>query len=189
MPEEIEEVIKIVEEQIEHLDMVYDSYGIAIDTLNEVRKEIETEYKPELERRSADNFLKLTGSDYKSLSLNITGKEEICLSTDDTENIKEDFLSLGTQEQLYFALRLAALEILEKSKYPLIIDDSFINYDDISENRVLDIVKRVSNERQVLFMTCHKRFYKWAEDIAKELKGDISLFELSTDHNVRKVDI
>ncbi|MFC1725464.1 AAA family ATPase [candidate division KSB1 bacterium] len=188
LPEEIEEEIKVVEEQIDHFDMVYDSYSIAIDMLNEVRVEVETEYKPELEKRSKKNFLKLTGSDFESLSLNITGKEGICLSTTIFEKIKEDTLSLGTQEQLYFALRLSALEILEKSKYPLIIDDSFTNYDDISEIKVLDIIKTVSEDRQVLFLTCHKRFFDWAKDISKELKKNLSLFELSKEHIIKKVD-
>lgn len=41
------------------------------------------------------------------------------------------YLSRGTSEQLYFALKLAFIQqIRDEINLPILIDDSFVNFDD-----------------------------------------------------------
>jgi uncharacterized protein YhaN len=66
-------------------------------------------------------------------------------------------LSEGTRDQLYLALRLAALELhLDKSKaMPFVADDLFINFDDERSAAGLEALKELSTRTQVLFLSHH----------------------------------
>lgn len=68
-----------------------------------------------------------------------------------------EYLSTGTMEQLYLALRLVAADLLLKDKeMPLILDDAFVYYDDDRlEETIRELASRTS--RQILIFTCHNR--------------------------------
>ena len=67
-------------------------------------------------------------------------------------------LSEGTRDQLYLALRLAALELhLAKSKaLPFVADDLFINFDDERSTAGLEALRDLSTRTQVLFLSHHE---------------------------------
>ena len=72
-------------------------------------------------------------------------------------------VSRGTIEQIYFALRMAASHILFDDEYPVILDDTFVYYDDVRlENTLKWLVK---NKKQIIIFTCQKR----EEEILKKL--------------------
>jgi uncharacterized protein YhaN len=66
-------------------------------------------------------------------------------------------LSEGTRDQLYLALRLAALELhLGQSKpLPFVADDLFINFDDERSTAGLQALRELSTQTQVLFLSHH----------------------------------
>jgi hypothetical protein len=66
-------------------------------------------------------------------------------------------LSDGTRDQLFLALRLAALELhLEQaSALPFIADDLFINYDDARAEAGLRALAELSERTQVIFLSHH----------------------------------
>jgi uncharacterized protein YhaN len=66
-------------------------------------------------------------------------------------------MSEGTRDQLYLALRLAALEIhLEQAAaLPFIADDLFINFDDARSAAGLQALRDLSTKTQVLFLSHH----------------------------------
>lgn len=66
-------------------------------------------------------------------------------------------LSDGTRDQLYLALRLAALEMhLEQATpLPFIADDLFINYDDARAKAGLEALAALSERTQVIFLSHH----------------------------------
>jgi len=75
-------------------------------------------------------------------------------------------LSQATTEQIYISLRLAlALTVYEKYKFPIIIDDSFVNFDSHRTSRVTELLKQLT-DYQILFFTCHEHlldYYPEAE--------------------------
>lgn len=78
----------------------------------------------------------------------------ICLYSNGRK-ISMEQVSRGTIEQIYFALRMAAIEILHTEEFPVILDDTFAYYD---EKRLEAALKWLAgNRRQVLIFTCHKR--------------------------------
>jgi uncharacterized protein YhaN len=66
-------------------------------------------------------------------------------------------MSEGTRDQLYLALRLAALELhLEQGHaLPFIADDLFVNYDDARARAGLQALAKLSEQTQVLFLSHH----------------------------------
>lgn len=73
-------------------------------------------------------------------------------------------LSDGTRDQLYLALRLAALELYLDSAQamPFIADDLFVNYDDGRALAGLRQLAEVSRHTQVIFLTHHEHMAELA---------------------------
>lgn len=67
-------------------------------------------------------------------------------------------MSDGTRDQLYLALRLAALELhlQQVPPLPFIADDLFINYDDARTEAGLRALADLSRQTQVIFLTHHE---------------------------------
>ncbi len=93
----------------------------------------------------------------------------------ESEDLSEDdinwFLSGGTAEQLYLALRIAVLRHLKPDvKIPLILDEPFAHADDQRFLRAMRfITERLSEERQIIILSCHRKRHL---DIRDRLKGN-----------------
>ncbi len=79
-------------------------------------------------------------------------------------------LSDGTRDQLFLALRLAALELHadQGQVLPFIADDLFVNFDDARALAGLRALKALSGQMQVIFLSHHDRL----TDLAQEVFGD-----------------
>jgi uncharacterized protein YhaN len=74
-------------------------------------------------------------------------------------------MSEGTVDQLFLALRLAAVEeaVDAGSRLPFLADDLFINYDDDRSAAGLQVLAELSRKTQILFFTHHRRLLELAE--------------------------
>lgn len=74
-------------------------------------------------------------------------------------------MSSGTADQLYLALRLAAIEQRQATSEPtpLILDDVLINFDNQRARAALDILAEFSRQTQVIFFTHHRHLVDMAE--------------------------
>lgn len=77
-------------------------------------------------------------------------------------------LSEGTADQLYLALRLAALEHTGGESVPLLLDDLMVAFDDERARAALRVLSEVSSARQVLVFTHHEHLV----ELAGEELGD-----------------
>lgn len=66
-------------------------------------------------------------------------------------------MSAGTEDQIYFSIRLAVSRIFFDEPMPLILDDSFALYDDRRLERTLRWLGERSGFEQILIFTCHHR--------------------------------
>jgi uncharacterized protein YhaN len=66
-------------------------------------------------------------------------------------------LSTGTREQIWFALRMAALEGVEGGGEPLpmILDEVLVNWDALRREQALQVLSSLSETRQIFLLTCH----------------------------------
>jgi uncharacterized protein YhaN len=75
-------------------------------------------------------------------------------------------LSSGTRDQLFLALRLAAIEshVAHQEPMPGVVDDSVINFDDASASATFQVLAELSKKTQVLFFTHHEHLLERAAD-------------------------
>lgn len=104
--------------------------------------------------QSARSYLKiLTGGRYVDLEL----AKKISVIRFDGKKREVKYLSRGTAEQLYFALKLAFIEqIKDQINLPILIDDSFVNFDDQRVDYIEELLNKISANNQVLIFTAQK---------------------------------
>lgn len=88
-------------------------------------------------------------------------------------------MSDGTRDQLYLALRLAAVDLhLEhNTALPFIADDLFVNFDDARTGAALKALATLATRTQTLYFTHHAHLV----DLAREAVGDrFTLIDLSS---------
>lgn len=84
------------------------------------------------------------------------------------EQVDVTGMSEGSRDQLYLALRLAALELqIDQglSMPPLIADDLFINFDDRRTAAGLKVLGDLSRRMQVVFLTHHDHLVPLAKEV------------------------
>jgi uncharacterized protein YhaN len=88
-------------------------------------------------------------------------------------------MSDGTRDQLYLALRLAALELQLEQAVPLpfIADDLFINYDDGRAKAGLEALSKLSEMTQVIFLSHHEHLVPVAQAVFGERLNVLSLID------------
>jgi len=86
-------------------------------------------------------------------------------------------MSEGSRDQLYLALRLAALELQVEQglSMPLIADDLFINFDDRRTEAGLKVLGELSRKMQVVFLTHHEHLVPLAREV---LGVDLNVVQL-----------
>ncbi|MHB1291658.1 MAG: ATP-binding protein, partial [Sulfuricella sp.] len=102
--------------------------------------------------------------DYESEPLKLSGQRAT------GELVDIEGMSEGTRDQLYLALRLAALELhLEQTApLPFIADDLFINYDNGRAKAGLEALAKLSKMTQVIFLSHHEHLVPVAQSVFGE---------------------
>lgn len=118
--------------------------------------------------RASEVFYGLTAGAFKKLAVDYES-EPLKLSGQRAtgELVDIEGMSEGTRDQLYLALRLAALELhlQQTAPLPFIADDLFINYDDSRARAGLAALARLSEMTQVIFLSHHAHLVPVAQSI------------------------
>lgn len=151
-----------LQEQLEELeeltDYVYQleqkklAVTIAEEKIHMLAVKMQAELKSVLNEKASEILSAITNQKYRYINIEETLKMTV-LCEDRITDVEH--LSRGTLEQIYFAIRMAATEILQKEEQPVILDDTFVYYDD---ERLENTLKWLSeNKKQILIFTCQKR--------------------------------
>ncbi|HEX8870693.1 MAG TPA: hypothetical protein VF821_33825, partial [Lentzea sp.] len=73
-------------------------------------------------------------------------------------------LSLGTAEQVYLLLRVALAQHLATEACPLLLDDVTVQADDARTRAVLDLLLRLSEDRQIVLFAQETAVVEWAQE-------------------------
>lgn len=105
---------------------------------------------PKMLATAKEYFKLLTNGRYVDLELN----KKITVTRADGKKREVKYLSRGTAEQLYFALKLAFVhQIRDQINLPILIDDSFVNFDDSRTTDIKQLLEKISEDNQVLIFT------------------------------------
>jgi len=120
-------------------------------------------------------ILKLASQYFSTLTRESFKRLEVDFSEDDRQvlvgvrknekQVSVNGMSEGTRDQLYFALRLAAIEnYLETGpSIPVIVDDILVQFDDIRAKAAFEALEMLATRTQVLLLTHHAHLLPLAE--------------------------
>ncbi|MEQ1908314.1 MAG: AAA family ATPase [Vicinamibacterales bacterium] len=118
--------------------------------------------------RASQLFRNLTLGRYAGLDTDVddSGVPVILAKTSAGGSVDVARLSTGARDQLYLALRLAALEhfVQQDRRLPLILDDLFVHFDDDRTEAGLRVLQELSGHVQVLLFTHHERVAAQAQE-------------------------
>lgn len=152
LQEEQEEITEHIRAE-ESPDQEVQALRMAVRELRTASEELSRIWSRRLNSRVSQILSDITGGRYTSVYLD--GQLNIRIHT--SEKILDiTQVSRGTIEQIYFALRMAAGELLSQGEpVPVILDEAFAMYDD---NRLRQTLRWLKESRkQVLLFTCHRR--------------------------------
>ncbi|MBR0216747.1 MAG: hypothetical protein IJL96_07490, partial [Clostridia bacterium] len=77
---------------------------------------------------------------------------------DDSVARDAEYLSAGTMDLMYLAVRLAVCELALPAgePCPLIIDDALVNLDNSRYEQAMALLKKIALKRQVILFTCRR---------------------------------
>lgn len=126
---------------------------MASEAIRSLAEEIYRESARGLNERISQILSEITGGKYDRVFLDAHMQVKIHTSE---KLLGLEQISRGTMEQVYFALRMAAGELLSGgAPMPIILDDAFVMYDDDRLARTLEWMRK--SGRQVILFTCQSR--------------------------------
>ena len=124
----------------------------AIDRYREERQD-------PLLKRAGQIFAAITLESYNGLTVDFDGDKPLLKGRrSNGKHVGVEALSSGTRDQLFLALRIAALEQhLDSGGKPLpfIADDLFINFDDQRTSAAFGVLSELATRTQVIYLTHH----------------------------------
>ena len=140
---------------LEELIGRYAVLSIGLTMIKRTKRIMEEQRQPGVLREASRLMSLLSEGRYKRISMP-EGERRIALETRDGRIVESGFLSRGTAEQLYLAMRFAlADEAAASHALPLLLDDPFVNFDYGRLQAAAGVLKELAERRQIVFFTCH----------------------------------
>ena len=136
----------------------------ALEALQEADSQLHARLSPQLSEKAGAYFNRLTQGQYTQVSL--TRDLDVAVREGDSLADRPlSYLSQGTADQLYLALRLALADLLlpRPDACPLILDDAFLTFDDQRLALALEVIRELAQSHQILLFTCQSRERKYLE--------------------------
>lgn len=154
--------------KIRDLAEQYARLRLAVHVLQREIDRYRDEHQGPLLDRAGDVIRGITLGSFVRLKPDVDDKGKpllLCVRAGGKE-VPPEGLSDGTADQLFLALRLAALEqhFSRSEPLPFVLDDIFINFDDDRARAGLEALEELSKRTQVLFFTHHKRLCELAAE-------------------------
>ena len=146
-----------MQEEYDIISKEYEAIDLAVETLREADREIQSRFSPELGRVAAEYMSAVTGGRYADVLINrdFTAKTR---TAGDAVARDAEYLSAGTLDLMYLAVRLAVCELAlpQGESCPLIIDDALVNLDEERQQQAMALLAQIARKRQVILFTCRK---------------------------------
>ncbi|MBQ6757291.1 MAG: AAA family ATPase [Oscillospiraceae bacterium] len=147
-----------LDERLAALEEKYAALTLADEALSEANTTLTTRFSPLISKKAGEYFERLTDGQYEKLSFD-RGFDALARRAGDDIGHSVLSLSEGTADEIYFSLRLSMCELIltGSDPCPIILDDALLNFDDERLKEALDLLSKISEERQVIIFTCHSR--------------------------------
>ncbi len=149
--------LSYMDEEHHKIQDEYDAISLAVETLREADTELQSRFSPELGKVAAEYMSLVTEGRYADVFINRDFSARI-RTADDTVAREAEYLSAGTLDLMYLAVRLAVCELAlpEGESCPLIIDDALVNLDESRLQQAMKLLREIAKKRQVILFSCRK---------------------------------
>ena len=165
-PAEYYSRIKAIRDRREDLQNKHKAYFLAHEVIKGASENLRAEISPRL----GEYATKLMGvmTDKKYTSFDVSDGLKVTFKDPTGAQKSVDFLSGGTRELAYIAVRAALIDMLYTEKPPICFDESFAHQDNVRAASMMRGIARLAKEGcQSFIFTCRAREAKLAKDIVK----------------------
>ncbi len=155
IPAQLTEQLSEKREQLDRARGRLAALTLAADTLKEAFDELQHMLAPRLNEAAGALFSRFTGGRYDGLLID---HEYNMLATRKNRPRDIGYLSSGTRDAAFLALRLAISSLLFPDEMPpLIFDDTFAHIDGERLKLLLHNLSLAAGDRQIVLLSCHER--------------------------------
>ena len=149
--------LSCLRDEYEQIQEEFDAITMAEDALRDADSELQRRFSPELGRLAAQYMSEVTGGRYEDVLINRDFSARARTKGDAVARDSE-YLSAGTLDLMYLAVRLAVCELAlpDGEPCPLVIDDALVNLDEKRFLQAMTLLKQIARDRQVLLFTCRQ---------------------------------
>jgi DNA repair exonuclease SbcCD ATPase subunit len=119
-----------------------------------------------LEKRMVPDVTRVSGGRYKRVRIDDTNLGIEVFSPERNDWVSVSELSQGTLDTVYLAARLGLVRLVTGDRRPpLVLDDPFVTLDDERAPRALELLREVSTDFQVIYLTTSDRYDALADSV------------------------
>ena len=154
-PERLQQRLNQTRQRLSELELTQQAIDCALDALETAKTELQRRFAPRIAQRAGYFLGRLTGGVYDRIQIGEDLSVQAARNNETTLRPPQ-WRSEGTGDQMYLALRLAVWEVLAP-ECPIILDDALIRFDQKRMERALELLKELSEKRQILLFSCQER--------------------------------
>jgi uncharacterized protein YhaN len=150
--------LETLKQQLQSLAREWAAYRGVLVLIDAAKQKFEKNRQPGVLRSAENLFTQITGGSYHRIIKPID-QDDLMIENALHQRKGVHEMSRGTREQLYLAMRFGLIDEYETRSEPLpaVMDDIFVNFDDERDERIIEILSKFSQQRQVIVLTCHQR--------------------------------
>ena len=173
-PSELYSKIAALDARIKELKEKHKAYFVAEKAIESASDNLRSGISPRLGEYSTELMGIMT--DKKYTSFDISSGLKVSYLTEDGEQKSVDFLSGGTRDLAYIAVRMALIDMLYTEKPPICFDESFAHQDNLRARSMMKAISDLAERGyQSFIFTCRAR----ETALADELVRGAEIFKLS----------
>ncbi len=153
-PAELAVKLAKIDEELKKERVRYNACLLAMETLQRAGESVRESVVPRIRKLSTERLASITSGKYENI--NVDGAFSVAVNADGAYRELE-YMSGGTSDAVYIALRLALVRVLYRSTFPpMMFDEAFSHMDD---KRAEAVVKMLGCDRSVqsMIFTCQSR--------------------------------
>lgn len=140
---------------LQELTSEWATYALCLHLFKQVKHTYEHDKQPTVLQKASSYFAQMTDDRYVRIMAPL-GEKTLRVESEDGALVDASYLSRGTVEQLYLAMRFAfADEYASTVALPIVMDDIFVNFDRERLRSSLALLGQLSERHQIILFTCH----------------------------------
>lgn len=156
------EIIESKKEK-EKIKSLENSINIAKEALELAYEKAKQNITPKFSAKLSECIGEISTNKYQNV--NFSDENGLQIELKNGNYIPVEYLSTGTIDQMYLALRINAISEIVEEKLPIILDEAFVYYDNERMENILSYIYEEYKNNQILIFTCSEREEKILEKI------------------------